>query len=280
MKRGGPGTAPPGAPVSVIAMGSRRIDALLTDNNGDPMLFEWTVDGGWQPAVTVPIAKFPPGAPITLISHTPGDTMEIGGIADDGYEWGTWCDQGCSGTWRPGSRFTDSVKFLPGTVLTVLSRGTNYEEIIVVDGTGQVWRAWWTFDSGWGHPADGYVPFGVFSSAGMLPPGAMIATNLRSSALINLIAVDKDGAILGEWLEGGLWHPAEVPWESRTQLRWNEWAVDKASPNSVAAMLGNVGTIGDLDLFWIKTSRSLELWTARAARDGVWNNPSRIDGAP
>jgi hypothetical protein len=277
---GGPGTAPPGAPLSVIAMSSRRVDALLADNSGTPMLFEWTAEAGWKRGLTLPITTFPPGAPLTLISHQPGVTMEVTGVGNDGYVWGTWCADGCDGTWHPG-KFTEQVQFLPGTVLSVMSKGVSYEEIVGVDGSGQVWRAWWTPFT-WVHEPEGYLPFGVFSSPGMLPPGATIAVNARSPAWANIQSVDENGAIQSQWLQDGLWHPAEVPWESRTDREWLAWFNDSASPKSVTAMLGNVGGDGDLDNFWIKIHRKVEFYTAHATHSAPevwdWNFPSRIDG--
>ena len=281
---GGEGTAPPGTSVSVIAMTPRRLDAFLADNTGTLLWFEWTFDAGWKPAVPLSDpGQFPPGAPVTAISHLPPQTMEIFGVTKSGFAWTTWCADGCDGTKWVSGLFASSPTFLPGTKLSALSRDHAYEELYGVDGNGSVWRAFWTATEGiWTHP--GYAPFGSFSNRGMLDPGATIATHARSADWANLLAVDRNGIIWSEWWLDGFWNPQGVPWESTIASSWGVWNITTAVPNSVPAMLGNVGAQGDLDVFWLRyaiPSGKLEIWTARATRGPnpywVWSDPSRID---
>src|SRR6185436_15085533 len=152
---------------------------------------------------------------------------------------------------------------------------------------GTVWRAWWSASTfTWEHLPEGYAPFGRFSSVGMLKPGSTIAAYARSDAFTNLIAIDGQGSIVGEFLEDGLWNPGGIPWGATVDTAWGPLHEGKGLPNSVPAMLGNVGVEDSLEVYWIDVNdlrTRLQIWTARGfpiptPERWAWVDPSRIDG--
>jgi hypothetical protein len=281
---GGVDTAPPGTPVSAIALSDRRIDAFVIDTLGSLLQFEWMQATGWKPAVRLTAAgTFPSGGAVTVTSHDPPQTMAVYAIDSEGFAWVTSCDSGClDNRWNP-RRFADAPKFVPGTPLSALIRSKGYEELYGVDREGSVWRAWWSESTPqWLHP--GYTPFGRFSSPHMLKPGATIATNARTLDGTNLLAADATGAILSEWWDG-VWQPHGVAWDATLGWTWSTFfGATNVVPNSVVAMLGNVGVPNALDIFWIASgapSPLPQIWTIRTAPDPEvvwrWTAPWRID---
>jgi hypothetical protein len=98
----------------------------------------------------------------------------------------------------------------------------------------------------------------------MLTPGGTVATHVRDEASANLLAVDHDGRIRSEWWGGGFWSTPPVTWESTVTTLWQHWETMFATPDSVPAMLGNVGVPGTLEIFWISPGASApQLWTSK-----------------
>jgi hypothetical protein len=281
---GGVGTAPPGTQVSAVAFSSDRIDVWVIDSTGTLLQFQWTSGTSWRPAVRQsPMGLFPPGAPASAVSRVPAQTEEVFAVDVDGFAWHTNCAQQCPDDGWVAARFDEFAKFIPGTKLSLLSRDVAFEEVYGVDAQGTVWRAWWSATTAWWTHTD-YNQFGQFSSAGMVSPGATIATHARNVDMANLIAVDHAGSILSEWWDSGQWNFPSTPWESTVTTLWSDWNLSVAAPDSVPAMLGNVGIPGELEMFWIRTvsSGGTQLWAARAtptppgSDSFVWSTPAQI----
>lgn len=288
---GGRSTAPPGSPVSAVAMGPNRMDVFVVNYAGRVVQFKWTSGSGWNAAAPIsPVDLAPLRTPVTATSHDPGNTMEIFLVGHDGSVWRAWCDAGCNVSWNIEANFAPPDTFPIRTPISAVIRQRpimiqppHWEDLLAVNAHGRVLRAWWdTITGSWTHP--NYLPFGLFSSLGMIFPASanpprprtVIAGNSRTNNLVNLLAVNTAGAILTEFWETSQWNPAGIAWGGWHLTNWQVFmGAGTATANSTLVMVGGVPNQPvNLDLFWIRPYPGQpgrgQVMTRRQAASGVW----------
>jgi hypothetical protein len=251
-----------GSPIAAVARTRAHFDVFAADFNG-AIVSNWRdtyVDNGaWHSWFNItPKGVVPPGAPISVVSKNI-NTLDVFAVADDGSVITAWYDSANGGKWSNYSSITPPGVAKPGGGLAAISRGLPNLDVFFVGTDGSVETAWydWTVDNTWHFDSNVKV-----MPANQYPFGAPIAAVSRDDQLMDVFAVDKNGAVNTAWFN--LWV---------TQKRWNPqfpvMPAGSALPNTsiTAAALND----HHLDVWVLSPNQTIKAtWWDQLADNNSW----------
>ncbi|WP_060654433.1 M12 family metallopeptidase [Rhodococcus pyridinivorans] len=206
------GVFPKGAPVTAIAKSSNSIDLFITGNDGRVYTSWWYYGSDWSglgDRWRSIGGFFPPGAPISVTSRSPGN-LDLFVTGNDGRVYTSWWYQG--GDWSGINNNWRNIGgvFPKGAPVTAITKSSNSIDLFITGNDGRVYTSWWYQGGDWSGIGDRWRSIG-----GFFPPGAPVAVTSRSAGNLDAFITGNDGRVYTSWwYQGGDWSGLNNTWRN------------------------------------------------------------------
>jgi CubicO group peptidase (beta-lactamase class C family) len=199
--------AKPGSAVTAVSRDGNKLDIFIVGNDGIVYTTAWHagVTTGWQEWRDLLGGNVPAGGTVTAVARTP-NKLDVFVVSGDGFIYTAAWEGGVNnnawaGWWRIGS-----LKAVPGSVVTPVSRDSAKLDVFVAGADGKTYTTAWDADvaGGWKE----WVPI----LTGVIQPGGIITAVSRAPHKLDAFHVGNDGGVYAAAWEGGVNKDAWMGW--------------------------------------------------------------------